>query len=270
MEKDIRVLLVDDHQVVREGLRRLLGQEEDIEIIGQGSNAEEALFQVENTSPDIVLMDIKMPGVDGVELTRQIMQKNLSSKVIMLTLYDQYLSQAMAAGAKGYLLKDIKREQLAQAIRKVHSGEVVIHESFASQLQPELEERHSRKIKEVYGTVVEEVKLVLPPPIDIKQMIKFTGRTEEILQSPAVQLLGSRQEGIIITIVLNEAIALTDIMNKLENIPEVEAITEKPLTRETCPILPKEAITLPKLKNRLGITLFVTLEKDRTVIPNSN
>ncbi len=132
MEKDIRVLVIDDHQVVREGLRHLLGQEEDIEIVGQGSNREEALFQVEILSPDIVLMDIKMPGINGIELTRQVMQKYPSCKVIMLTLYDEYLNQAMEAGAKGYLLKDIKREELAQAIRQVYSGQVVISEGVKS------------------------------------------------------------------------------------------------------------------------------------------
>ena len=105
--------MIDGHQVVREGLRHLLEQEEDIEIVGQGTNREETLFQVEILSPDIVLMDIKMPGMDGIELTRQIMQKYPSSKIVTLTLYDEYLDQAMEAGAKGYLLKDIKREELA-------------------------------------------------------------------------------------------------------------------------------------------------------------
>lgn len=182
MEKDIRVLVVDDHQVVREGLRHLLGQEGDIEIVGQGSDREEALFQVEILSPDIVLMDIKMPGVNGIELTRQIMQKYPSCKVIMLTLYDEYLNQAMEAGAKGYLLKDIKREELAQAIRQIHSGEVVISESIAPKLQFGYGERHGRKTKEVSGTMVEEVQLVLPPPIEASQLMKFADQVEEILQ----------------------------------------------------------------------------------------
>ncbi|MFC2043729.1 response regulator transcription factor [Chloroflexota bacterium] len=269
MEKDIRVLVVDDHQVVREGLRQLLGQEEDIEIIGQGTNAEEVLFQIELLSPNIVLMDIKMPEIDGIELTRQIIQKYPSCKVIMLTLYDEYLSQAMEAGAKGYLLKDIHREQLTQAIRKVHSGEVVIHESIASQPIFGYGEGHIRKTEQAYGTTIEEVQLVLLPPIDAKQLIRFTGRTEETLQCRVVQLVGSWQDGTIITVILNKGIAIADIMNKLENIPEVEAIKEKPLTGETSPGLLRKTITRPKLENRPKITLLVTLEKDHTGMLNS-
>ena len=122
MEKDIRILVVDDHQVVREGLRHMLELEDDMKVVGQGANSEEVLSQVETLSPNIVLMDIKMPGMDGIELTRRVKQKQPSCNVIMLTLYDEYLTQAMEAGAKGYLLKDIKREELVRAIRAVHEG----------------------------------------------------------------------------------------------------------------------------------------------------
>ncbi len=135
MGKDIRILIVDDNQIVREGLRHLLGQEEDTELVGQGANSEEALSQIKTLSPNIVLMDIKMPSVDGIELTRQVKQKYPSCNVIMLTLYDEYLPQAVESGAKGYLLKDIKREELVRAIRRVHHGEVVISDSIKSKAQ---------------------------------------------------------------------------------------------------------------------------------------
>ncbi len=145
MGKDIRVLVVDDHQVVREGLQHLLGQEEDIEIVGQAANSKEALSQVETLSPNIVLMDIKMPEVDGIKLTRQVKQKQPSCNVIMLTLYDEYLTEAIEAGAKGYLLKDIKREELTEAIRQVHRGKVVISENIKSKTQLEYGQRPNRK-----------------------------------------------------------------------------------------------------------------------------
>jgi putative nucleotidyltransferase with HDIG domain len=132
MAKDIRVLLVDDHQVVRDGLERLLRQEDDIEVVGQGADATEAMAQLEKLSPDVVLMDIKMPNVDGVTLTQQVKQKYPSCNVIMLTLYDEYLSEAMEAGARGYLLKDVRRAELTQAIRQVHSGKVVISQNIKS------------------------------------------------------------------------------------------------------------------------------------------
>lgn len=118
----IRILLVDDQQVVREGLRRMLELEADLKVVGEAADAKEALNQVELLSPEIILMDIKMPGIDGIELTRHVMQKYPSCKIIMLTLYDEYLSQAIEAGATGYLLKDIKREELIKAIRAVQQG----------------------------------------------------------------------------------------------------------------------------------------------------
>ncbi|MFC1957977.1 response regulator [Chloroflexota bacterium] len=118
----IRILLVDDHQVVREGLQRMLEVEADFKVVGETADVKEVLSQVEALSPDIILMDIKMPGTDGIELTQQIKQKDPTCKVIMLTLYDEYLTQAIEAGASGYLLKDIEREELARAIRAVCQG----------------------------------------------------------------------------------------------------------------------------------------------------
>ena len=118
----IRILVVDDHQVVREGLRHMLELEADMEVVGEAGDAKEALTQVESLSPEVILMDIKMPGIDGVELTRQLKEKQPSCNIIMLTLYDEYLTEAIEAGAVGYLLKDVKREELTRAIRAVHEG----------------------------------------------------------------------------------------------------------------------------------------------------
>ena len=118
----IRILVVDDHQVVREGLRHMLELEADMEVVGEANDAKEALTQLELLSPEVILMDIKMPGVDGIELTRQLKEKQPSCNIIMLTLYDEYLTEAIEAGAVGYLLKDVKREELVRAIRAVHQG----------------------------------------------------------------------------------------------------------------------------------------------------
>ena len=134
----IRIIVVDDHQVVREGLRHMLQLEEDIEVVGEASNAKEALAQVESLSPDIILMDIKMPGIDGIELTRQLKEKQPSCNVIMLTLYDEYLTEAIEAGAAGYLLKDIKREELIKAIRAVHQGRSSLNLSLSRDQLAEL------------------------------------------------------------------------------------------------------------------------------------
>lgn len=114
-----RILLVDDHEVAREGLRRMLEIEPDIKVVGEAANAEEALAQVEQISPEVIITDIQMPGTDGIGLTRQIRQQWPSCKVIMLTLYDEYLPQAVEAGASAYLVKGVKRNELLRTIRTV-------------------------------------------------------------------------------------------------------------------------------------------------------
>jgi len=100
----------------------MLELESDIEVVGEAGDAKETLTQVELFSPEVILMDIKMPGVGGIELTRQLKEKQPSCNIIMLTLYDEYLAEAIEAGAVGYLLKDVKREELVRAIRAVHQG----------------------------------------------------------------------------------------------------------------------------------------------------
>ena len=134
----IRILLVDDHQVVREGLRRMLELDADLKVVGEAADAKEALTQVESLSPEVILMDIKMPGTDGIELTRQLKEKYPSCSVIMLTLYDEYLTQAIKAGAKGYLLKDIHRDELLRAIRAVHEGHSPLNLSISQDRLAEL------------------------------------------------------------------------------------------------------------------------------------
>ena len=134
----IRILLVDDQQVVREGLRRMLELEADLKIVGEAADAEEVLTQMELLSPEVILMDIKMPGVDGIELTRRLRDEHPSSNVIMLTLYDEYLTRAIEAGAVGYLQKDVKRDELLRAIRAVHQGRSPLNLSLSQEQLAEL------------------------------------------------------------------------------------------------------------------------------------
>ena len=108
----------------------MLELESDFDIVGEAGTAKDVIDQVAALSPEVVLMDIKMPGIDGIELTRQLKSRFPSTKVIMLTLYDEYLSQAIEAGAKGYLVKDINREDLLKAIRAVHEGRSPLHLSL--------------------------------------------------------------------------------------------------------------------------------------------
>lgn len=250
MEKEIRILVVDDQPVVREGLQHLLGQEEDMEVVGQSANGEEALRQVETLAPSIVLLEVKMPAMDGIELTRRLKEKYPSCHVIVLTVYDEYLTQAMQAGALGYLLKDIKREELAQAIRRVHRGEVVISESIPSKLRNAYED-YGKKAEE--GSCFEEVQLVIPPPVVANQFMRFVSQVEETLQCRVLQVVGSWHEGTAVTFSLNQAIPLADILNKLAEMPEIE-IVEKP--RDTLPSLLKKAAAIPRLKLRPRTTIY--------------
>ncbi|MFH1382823.1 MAG: response regulator transcription factor [Chloroflexota bacterium] len=142
---NIRILIADDHQVVREGLRRMLELEPDFTVVGEAADAKDALTQVESLSPEIVLMDIKMPGVDGIALTRQVKEKHPTCNVIMLTLYDEYLTQAIEAGAAGYLLKDIKRDELVKAIRSVHEGRSPLNLSLTPERLAELAGTEGKK-----------------------------------------------------------------------------------------------------------------------------
>ena len=118
----IRIMVVEDHQIVREGLRRMLELEPDMRVVAEASNADEAVGLVHTAGPDVILMDIKMPGVDGIELTSRLTKDSPELKILVLTLYDEYLPEALAAGAVGYLRKDLGRTELAQAIRTASEG----------------------------------------------------------------------------------------------------------------------------------------------------
>jgi DNA-binding NarL/FixJ family response regulator len=126
----IRVLLAEDQALVRAGFRGLLDRSEDIEVVGEASNGSDAIMRTRTTHPDIVLMDIRMPIIDGLEATRQIIADDrLSSvRVIMLTTFDldEYVFEALRVGASGFLLKDIEPDDLRQAVRVVAAGEALL------------------------------------------------------------------------------------------------------------------------------------------------
>ena len=120
----IRLLLVDDQMIIRQGLRSLLEAKPDLEVVGEAENGQQAIAQVEALQPDVVLMDVRMPIMDGVAATRVICQQFSTTKVLVLTTFDDddYVSQSMRLGAKGYLLKDTHSDDLAAAIRAIHKG----------------------------------------------------------------------------------------------------------------------------------------------------
>ncbi len=120
---NIKVLIVDDHQVVREGLRRIVHLDNELEVVGEAGNGEEAITKAVALSPDVIIMDLKMPGMDGIMATREIKQRLPKTSILVLTLYaEDFIRQAIEAGASGYLLKDSDCEQITKAIHQVYSG----------------------------------------------------------------------------------------------------------------------------------------------------
>ncbi len=136
----ISVLLVDDHALVREGLRQLFTLQEDIQVIGEAADGVEALCAIRHLHPDVVLMDIHMPIVDGIAVTRQVIQDMPDVAVIMLTMHrdQQHIVQAMQSGARGYLLKSSPINEVAQAIRTVHAGGTLVEPEMTGAIVSEL------------------------------------------------------------------------------------------------------------------------------------
>lgn len=140
MKQPIRVLITDDHEIVRKGLRALLATEADIQVLDEASDGAEAVKKAAALKPDVVLMDLVMPGVDGVEATRRISEQLPGVRVLVLTSFaaDDKVFPAVKAGALGYLLKDSSPEELVGAIRRVHQGEPSLEPSIARKVLQEL------------------------------------------------------------------------------------------------------------------------------------
>jgi DNA-binding NarL/FixJ family response regulator len=135
---DIRVLVVDDQALVRAGFRMILEAEPDLVVAGEAADGEQAIALMEISRPDVILMDVRMPGVDGIEATERILRgsRDTSAKVIMLTTFDmdEYVYDALRAGASGFLLKDVPPEQLVDGIRAVVSGEALLSASITKRM----------------------------------------------------------------------------------------------------------------------------------------
>jgi DNA-binding NarL/FixJ family response regulator len=158
----IRLLLVDDQYLVREGLRSLLQAQPDLEVVGEAENGQKAVEQALSLRPDVVLIDVRMPVMDGVAATRELSQKAPEIAVLVLTTFDddEYIAQAMRYGAKGYLLKDTPSTELAEAIRAVNKG--------YTQLGPGLFEK-----------LMVAAPIVEPPP----ELAQLTPREQEVLRA---------------------------------------------------------------------------------------
>ena len=200
----IKVLIVDDHQVVREGLRWILELDEGIKVVGEAQNGGEAISKAVSLLPDVVIMDLKMPEMDGITTTRELKQRLPSVNILMLTLYaEDFVKQAIEAGASGYLLKDSDCEQITRAVHQVYGGLCPIAPSLTRDLVTEF-----NKLSQVSRASL------------------LTERQEEILRLVS-EGMGSREIGsrlfISLATVKRE---MRQIFNKLEVNDRPQAVSE--------------------------------------------
>ena len=206
----IRIVLVDDHTVLRQGLRRLLEDEPDIEVVGEAGNGLEAVAVVRARAPDLVLTEVVMPRLNGIEAAKQIKQSNPATAILALSAYDddRYVLGLLEAGAAGYLLKSATAQELIHAIRAVHAGEAVLHPAVAGRLlsraaRPQarialghgnelLSEREIEVLrcaakglsnKEIAGQLVLSVPTVKAHLVNIFNKMGVGSRTEAVMQA---------------------------------------------------------------------------------------
>jgi DNA-binding NarL/FixJ family response regulator len=161
----IRVLIVDDQELVRTGFRLFLETQPELDVVGEAGDGEEAIERVRDLRPDVVLMDIRMPKMDGVEATARLMRVEPAPRVLVLTTFDldEYVFGALRAGAAGFLLKDAPRERLVEAIRVVHNGEALLSPSI------------TRRLIEDFAARTDPIQ----PPTDL--LAELTPREREVL-----------------------------------------------------------------------------------------
>lgn len=159
----IRVLLADDEELVRSGLRMILAAEPDIEVVGEAADGAAAVAESRRCSPDVVLMDIKMPGLDGIEATRLLVTRAGGPKVVMLTTFDRskLVYDALTAGASGFLLKDTPTAQLVEGVRAVTRGEELLAPSITRRLIAEFSRAHRLTPPPGYDQLTEREREVL-------------------------------------------------------------------------------------------------------------
>ncbi|OGO05145.1 MAG: DNA-binding response regulator [Chloroflexi bacterium RBG_13_54_9] len=195
----IRVFQADDHLILREGIRSLLEKVPDIEVVGEASDGVEAVAKVEQLVPDVVLMDIAMTRLNGLEATRQIKEKNPQIKVLVLTMYetDQYISQMLQSGASGYVVKTAAASELVSAVRAVHRGDVYLYPAIAQLLVTDYLEKvkageensHNRltsREKEILKLIAEGKKNK-----DIASLLGIRSRTVQAHRTNLMDKLGA-------------------------------------------------------------------------------
>jgi two-component system response regulator DevR len=159
----LRIVLVDDHEVVRLGLRSLLERQPDLMVVGEAETAQEAISAVESLAPDVVVLDIRLPGRSGVEACAEIKRRRPETKIVVLTSYaeDEVLLDAIAAGAEGYVLKQVGSDDLVRALRRVGRGERLLDPRLTDQVFAKLRQMRERERAEAFSDLSEQELRVL-------------------------------------------------------------------------------------------------------------
>lgn len=175
----IKTILIDDQMLIREGIKMLLSLDSEIEIIGEGENGLDAIKLVRSLSPDLVLMDIRMPLMDGAEATKEIKRINTDTKILILTTFDdkEYIFNSLANGANGYLLKDSKSEELISAIKTVYKGNLLIQSEVANKMSELLKDNAKdnieNNIKENSNKKILNLSLLTPRELDVAKLVSM-------------------------------------------------------------------------------------------------
>jgi NarL family two-component system response regulator LiaR len=200
----IRILLAEDHVLVRQGTRELLEQEEDLTIVAEAGDGEEAVRLAMIHRPDVVIMDVSMPKLNGIEATQQIKSRHPAIAVLVLTAYDddQYVFALLEAGAAGYLLKDVQASELIKAVRAVHAGESVLHPVIARKVIHRFAQPADERAKTtIFGQLTELLKLAAKGMTnqEIAQELVIGVRTVQVHLSNVFNKMGvgSRTEAVV-------------------------------------------------------------------------
>lgn len=206
MSKSVKVLIVDDQQMFREGIRHRLAQESDISVVGEAASGEEALEMISRAKPDVVILDIRLPNMSGIEVARQVRQRWPDVKIMVLSGYDfdQYVRAAARVGIDGYVLKDASQEVLVKALREIAAGGVVLVPQIASKVMRDFREspaaNRGHLIEDLTIREIEVLDLIAQGlrNTDIAERLSISRRTVEAHVSNVMAKLGteSRTEAV--------------------------------------------------------------------------
>jgi DNA-binding NarL/FixJ family response regulator len=208
----IRILLVDDQPLIRMGFRMILSAQPDFLVVGEAADGRDALRQTTELEPDVVLMDVRMPGVDGVTATTRILQAGSRARILILTTFDldEYAFNGLRAGASGFLLKDVPPDELVSAIRAVASGDAVVSP------------RITRRLLDTYAADLTAEGALEPP--QSHELALLTGREREVLQHVALGLSNAEVASALFVTEATVKTHVTRILGKLQLRDRVQAV----------------------------------------------